>query len=305
MPNYPFIPYGKLTNGNYGINVDPSTTEPLVSAIESVKTLPLTNDPANFPGRTVFVTEESNVYTFSGPPSFHWMQLNKVSVVDVKNVNGQPPATPTPETGALVYDTIGGILYLWTGAGWVTVGGSINTVVVRDIYTGDGTTTTFGLSTTNPSLYEEMVFVDIDGVQQKPRVDYVLHGRAIRFGTAPSSGTSIQIRSFENVNASALPNYENRATVNAASYTPTATDSYIGVKYTTTGNVNIDLSDITALGSSVAGRKLTIKDEGGMAGTNNIVIVPGSLIDGAPTYTLSINYESVSLVFDGSRWFTW
>ena len=52
------------------------------------------------------------------------------------------------------------------------------------------------------------------------------------------------------------------------------------------------------------GRILIIKDRDGTAATHNIVIDPESTvtIDGATTYTISTNYQSVKLISDGSNW---
>ncbi len=304
MANYPFTPYGRLSNGNYGINVNPLTHEPQVASIEILSSLPATTDTANFHGRTVFETTNKGIYTFIGQPINRWDQLNKISNVDIQALGGYPSSTPAPESGSMVYDITGGVLYLWTGASWVIVGGQFNTVVVRDIYTGDGVNRTFVLNTSGATIDENLIFVDVDGVTQKPFTDYTLVGSAILFGVAPPSGTEVQIRTFENVNANSLPTYENRATVNAASYSPISSDSYIAVKYTTTSNVVIDLSGITNQGSLIAGRKIIIKDEGGNASVNNITILPGTTIDGNPLYTLSLDYDSVNLMFDGSLWYT-
>ena len=48
-----------------------------------------------------------------------------------------------------------------------------------------------------------------------------------------------------------------------------------------------------------------IKDVGGAAGSNNIVISGASStkIDNAASYTLNQNYASVILCSDGSNWF--
>ena len=50
------------------------------------------------------------------------------------------------------------------------------------------------------------------------------------------------------------------------------------------------------------GRRLTIKDEVGGAGTTAITIV--GTIDGATNLTINTNYGSVTLIADGTNWFT-
>ena len=52
-------------------------------------------------------------------------------------------------------------------------------------------------------------------------------------------------------------------------------------------------------------RRLTIKDAGGQAGTNNITVDPNGAetIDGETTYLLDTNYESIDVVCDGTGWY--
>jgi hypothetical protein len=89
--------------------------------------------------------------------------------------------------------------------------------------------------------------------------------------------------------------------VAAASYDLATTDHILSVTYTATGSVAIDLK--TA--QTISGRLLTIKDSGGLAGTNNITITTegGEKIDGQDTLILNSNYQSVDLFCDGSHWF--
>lgn len=89
--------------------------------------------------------------------------------------------------------------------------------------------------------------------------------------------------------------------LNANGHTVADTDYYIHVTYTTTGVVTITLpTDQTTVG-----RILTIKDAGGNASTNNITIATqgSETIDGAASYVISSNYESVTIYTDGTNWF--
>lgn len=92
----------------------------------------------------------------------------------------------------------------------------------------------------------------------------------------------------------------NVTTVTASSYSvdsgPTP-DCQILVNYS--GSVTITLP------SPTFGRYLTIKDSSGAAGTYNITINQYMVdtIDGSSDYTLSVNYESINLICDGTNWF--
>jgi len=95
----------------------------------------------------------------------------------------------------------------------------------------------------------------------------------------------------------------NITTVNAATYDLLATDNILHVTYTVTGAVT-SLTLPTA--QVIAGRTIVIKDTGN-ASVNSITIdTEGSeTIDGAATYLISLDYESVSLYCDGTNWFVY
>jgi len=58
--------------------------------------------------------------------------------------------------------------------------------------------------------------------------------------------------------------------------------------------------------ANIAGKVFCIKDESGGAASNNITIQPAvGNINGAGTYTINANYNSVSLYCDGANWFTY
>lgn len=95
-----------------------------------------------------------------------------------------------------------------------------------------------------------------------------------------------------------------RTEVNDNPYALTSSDEFVGVKYTTTSAVLITLPEISTINKV----KYTIKDEGGNAGTNNIVIERSGTdtIDGQPSITISTNYGSINLYHDNSgKWYTY
>lgn len=107
--------------------------------------------------------------------------------------------------------------------------------------------------------------------------------------------------------ASALPSWQSGAsvlaitTVNhaASPYTVLAADEFLAV------NVSGGVVTITLPNAPTTGRIIRIKDSNGLAATSNISIttVGGTVtIDGQTTYTMATNYQSLSVVFDGSNY---
>ena len=86
--------------------------------------------------------------------------------------------------------------------------------------------------------------------------------------------------------------------ISGATTLDTTTTDYIVLANSSSAGFTITLPAATS------GRKLIIKDSGGSAQTNNITISPASgTIDGASTFVLNNNYQSVDLVSDGTNWF--
>ena len=87
----------------------------------------------------------------------------------------------------------------------------------------------------------------------------------------------------------------------AAAYALLVTDEILSVTYTATGAVEITIptAQITS------GRRIVVKDAGGLAGTNNITIATegAETIDGAATAVISGNYNFISIYCDGTNWF--
>jgi hypothetical protein len=91
-----------------------------------------------------------------------------------------------------------------------------------------------------------------------------------------------------------------RSIASATPYNATSTDCYIGVTLTgATKTVNLP-----AVASVGIGRELTIKDESGDCASYNIIIDAsgGELIDGSLTYTMNANYQSTTLICNGTSW---
>ena len=83
--------------------------------------------------------------------------------------------------------------------------------------------------------------------------------------------------------------------VDAATYTPTADEYFLAVIYS--GAVTVTLP------ASTTGKVYIIKDSIGDSSTNPITIVAtGSTIDSLTSYTLNIDWSSITLTFNGIEW---
>jgi hypothetical protein len=113
--------------------------------------------------------------------------------------------------------------------------------------------------------------------------------------TDPGSGTI-------SISADALQTFESRSGINTSVYLMAVTDSYIGVR-NTTSVVTIDVSTVPG-GTTGSGRRLIVQDESGGAGSNAIQIIhAGALFSGAPSpFILNVDFGSVTIVYDGNDW---
>lgn len=88
-------------------------------------------------------------------------------------------------------------------------------------------------------------------------------------------------------------------TVTDSPYTVLSADEFISAD-ATGGAITIRLPNTTT-----TGRIISVKDSVGISFTNNITIttVGGAVtIDGSTSYVFATNYESVNIVFDGSKY---
>jgi len=115
------------------------------------------------------------------------------------------------------------------------------------------------------------------------------------------SGSTLTIQETQ---AQFLTNYTNaNASLVSNAYTAVATDYYI-TGDTSAGGSNHAMT-IKLPNAPTTYRMFVVKDRGGNSSVNNITIttVGGSvLIDGATTYLIDLNYESASLVFNGTSY---
>jgi hypothetical protein len=89
-----------------------------------------------------------------------------------------------------------------------------------------------------------------------------------------------------------------RVVTAAGAVTVAATDDVVVVRKSSGAATTVNLP-----ASPATGQQHTIKDGKGDAATNNLTITPNSgNIDGAATLVMNINYDSVTVVYDGTEW---
>ncbi len=105
---------------------------------------------------------------------------NTVGIPQLAVTDGSPgQAIVTDGAGTMTFATIG-------------AGGAVgSSTYVEDIFTGDGTTATFTLSTGAP--YEESILTFIDGVAQPTSAFTLPSATSITFSPAPSNGAAIRV----------------------------------------------------------------------------------------------------------------
>lgn len=195
MTSPALIPYGRLADGKQGILVNNATGKPLAGVVEILAGLPSTGDTGNFEGRMVYDTVTVKLYQFRlGSPNF-WKSLEGVPAI-VSAVAGNPPVSPVPDDGLMLYDTDTEVLFLWDGTAWIPVGGSVAAQIYSATATGNGVTSSYSLGSGAAGVTVDEVEVFLDGVRQLPTVDYTVTGTNVTMVTTPPSGTNVFVRAL-------------------------------------------------------------------------------------------------------------
>ena len=147
------VPYGLLKNGNYGINIDTSSSNqaPLAAVLEVKDTLPPVASADNFPGRLVFSKADVTIFLFIDNPSAAWIALEGVPATVGPSTGVapfDPPIAGSEVAGELYWTTDTEVLFVWDGLQWQAAGGSFATQVVETRHLGDNVTVSFSAGIT-------------------------------------------------------------------------------------------------------------------------------------------------------------
>ena len=102
----------------------------------------------------------------------------------------------------------------YNGTAWQSLGSAF-TVITTEQFAGDGTTTTFTLSSANYTT--DSVLVTLNGVVQIPTTAYTVSGASLIFTEAPANGDTISVRELQTTSSvTAISNSSGNAKVETA-----------------------------------------------------------------------------------------
>lgn len=203
-----------------------------ISGYEYIGALGVTNNPGNLSlgNLTIANTTISTALT-DGNITLSATGNAIVQITGTAGVaipSGNTLQRPDPAvTGTLRFNTVTGIVEIYTGTAWKGAGEVIASITNQTIQ-GDGSTATFTLDNAATAA---SILVTINGVNQTPAVDYtVANDVDITFTTIPIASDVIQVRFISQVTTVA-------SVTNASGNTSvTATDS---------GNINFEINNST------------------------------------------------------------
>ena len=103
---------------------------------------------------------------------------------------GERPTTP--ENGQLRYNTSDNVMEMYVNSAWVTVAKVGLVSIVKDTFTGDGSTTAY---TASQSIANDQdVIVHVGNVHQNPGVAYTVSGTTITFTSPPPDTHTIIVQ---------------------------------------------------------------------------------------------------------------
>jgi hypothetical protein len=95
----------------------------------------------------------------------------------------------TPQTGDIRYNTTSNNLEFYNGTSYQNVATKGNVTIIKDSFTGDGSTASYVLSLT--PINENNILVFVGNVFQNPGVAYSVTGATITFSSPPPGGQAV------------------------------------------------------------------------------------------------------------------
>lgn len=201
---------------------------------------------------------------------------------------------------------------LTSGSGNIVLGGptnlysgseSNNILISNAGVNGESNVMRLGTSGSGTSQVNKCFIAGIDGVSVGSTAQVVTEVSGQLGSAVITAGTGISVTTAANtitISTSGTSTLTYTSVNHAASpYTVLTTDEYIAADVTA-GVISILLPNAPS-----SGRVYTIKDKVGLSGTSNITVttVGGAVtIDGATSFVMNTNYESINVLFNGTSY---
>ena len=227
------------------------------------------------------------------PGSTGVTQISSTTALTVPTGNtAQRP--PTPDQGAIRFNSTTLALEVWDGTQWVLVGQDL-AILTSQTINGDGTTVAFTLDEDSTSAG---ILVSINGVSQIPDVSYGVSGNVITFTEAPQVSDAVEVRFLTQITTvSEITNTSGNAIVAVSA---TASQVSITGNLLPTANVTYDLGssglrwrDGYFSGNSITLGNIVLKNTSG-----NTLAFFGP--DGTTPGTLSSNNVDTTAIANGT-----
>jgi hypothetical protein len=216
-------------------------------------------------------------------------------------------ATAAVDNGVLTTNATGVPSTLALTDGQIIIGSSVGAPTAGSISAGAGITITTGHNSisiaVNGAVVGQTITGNTGGAIPPSSGNWNLLGNGV-VGSGTSTAGNIWVSgsgstlTFNSTQAQFMTNYTS-VLIGASPYTVLATDYYISA-VSSGGAITIKLPN-----APTTNRLFIIKDQSGNASADNISVttVGGSVtIDGQTTYTISSNYASIQLLFNGTSY---
>jgi hypothetical protein len=118
------------------------------------------------------------------------LETGSSAIVVPIGTTGERPTTPT--NGQIRYNSSDNVMEMYVNSAWVTIAKVGLVAIVKDTFTGDGSTTEY---TASQSIANEQdVIVHVGNVHQNPGVAYTVSGTTITFTSPPPDTHTIIVQ---------------------------------------------------------------------------------------------------------------
>lgn len=118
------------------------------------------------------------------------IETGSSAIVVPTGTTGQRPTTPA--NGQIRYNSSDNVMEMYVNSAWVTIAKVGLVSIVKDTFTGDGSTTAY---TASQSIANEQdVIVHVGNVHQNPGVAYTVSGTTITFTSPPPDTHTIIVQ---------------------------------------------------------------------------------------------------------------